>query len=756
MSMLISSAAAGAKAPPKAPPRRRPPGPANAPPPPKPAPKAAAANPVPKSAVAIAPTGGAGAVPAQEPSSRPNTATQQVRFADTVTSIAPPRVTAETTTIPIPPARRAEPLHSATQDTTSTAVAETPETVRVQQQTPAPTQQEPSEDAASTEILQSPAPTAVMISSADEGAARPNKRAREAHVVEKPRKAPKRSSTRSNAAVQAHVEGVDDTPPARLPRAKTIAANSMTRDVDVQAGETVSGLEPQAAAVGDAEGTSVARISSVKGKAAKKPIKPRAKKAVKSAATLQDDDSGDEDGTARSGSAATPVVESQEPAAGDATDATPAVKATTKSKRVPKAKTTAKPAKKRQPRIRTASEELADNVATEEAVGADEGSDSDPELHEIDPNTLSMFQLTRQKRYGKTSKREQEMQAIDWDEVTRKRREAAEVPIATAKEKKEQEAKARAKTSKRTKRSKSQTPANGIAETIEGDTVEGADADDNADKDEAEDDNDNYTVPTETHATNTTVGFRIVNGEIVMDEDTLTLDRHALATAQIASDLHIADEASDLTLRVNNATHMNDRKRFPADRVPVWKAKSDPWSDEETDRFYEALRCWGTDFGIIAKLFPGKTRAMVKKKFGREERIEPERIDSALLGKVTPPPPSLTPGPTNTFLTPAPAPAERASMSLPLFAHQSEIPLSDLEKFPSLAEAEEAIKLSLKDKEEAMQVLLAEEAEDERQRAVMEETRKRVQEERERRKANGGNGKGRGRRVGREVGFGGC
>ncbi|OQO04576.1 hypothetical protein B0A48_09498 [Cryoendolithus antarcticus] len=748
MSMLISSAAAGAKAPPKAPPRRRPPGPSSAAPPSKPAPKPAVAAPVPDAASVETSTSTASA---QEPSSRPSTATQQVRFADTVTSIAPSRVTAELTTVPAPSPRRVHPPTVLADDAVHHAVAQTPAPVHAQQQTPAPTQQEPSEGAAPTEILQSPAPTAVMVSSAEEEIARPNKRTRESDgVAEKPRKAPKRSSTRSNAAVQAHVEGVGELEPARPSSAENAAARLRTRDSDEQEVDTVSVVEPQAVPVEGGEELSAAERTSAKGKASKKPAKPRAKKAAKSAATVREDDSGGGDRTARI-EAAVPVLDGLETAAGDTTEALAAVTVKSKARRAP----STKPAKKRTRRTRTASEELADNVAAEEAAGADEESASDPELHEIDPNTLSMFQLTRQKRYGKTSKREQEMQAIDWDEVARKRREAAEVPIATAKEKKESEAKARAKTVKRTKKSKSQTPANGIAETIEGDTVEGANVDDI--EDEAEDDNDEApdNLPTETRATNTTVGFRIVNGEIVMDEDTLTLDRHALATAQIASDLHIADEASDLTLRINNATHMNDRKRFPADRVPVWKAKSDPWSDEETDRFYEALRCWGTDFGIIAKLFPGKTRAMVKKKFGREERIEPERIDAALLGRATPPPPSLTPGPATASVTPAPAPAERASMSLPLFAHQSEIPLSDLEKFPSLAEAEEAIKLSLKDKEEAMQVLLAEEAEDERQRAVMEETRKRVQEERERRKANGGNGKGRGRRVGREVGFGG-
>ncbi|KAG9974445.1 hypothetical protein KCU98_g11991, partial [Aureobasidium melanogenum] len=78
------------------------------------------------------------------------------------------------------------------------------------------------------------------------------------------------------------------------------------------------------------------------------------------------------------------------------------------------------------------------------------------------------------------------------------------------------------------------------------------------------------------------------------------------------------------------------RRRDPTDRVPFFKMKSDPWSDEETDRFYEALRMFGTDFFIISKMFAPKTRRQIKLKFIREERLDPDRVNRALAGDAVP------------------------------------------------------------------------------------------------------------------------
>ena len=60
------------------------------------------------------------------------------------------------------------------------------------------------------------------------------------------------------------------------------------------------------------------------------------------------------------------------------------------------------------------------------------------------------------------------------------------------------------------------------------------------------------------------------------------------------------------------------------------KEKSEKWFQEETEKFYNALQIFGTDFSIIAKLLPGRTRKQIKNKFNKEERGNPEKIDLIL------------------------------------------------------------------------------------------------------------------------------
>ena len=56
------------------------------------------------------------------------------------------------------------------------------------------------------------------------------------------------------------------------------------------------------------------------------------------------------------------------------------------------------------------------------------------------------------------------------------------------------------------------------------------------------------------------------------------------------------------------------------------------WSHEETTRFYQGLRVFGTDFTLLAGLFKkdGRDRRQVKAKYKKEERDHPELIDLAL------------------------------------------------------------------------------------------------------------------------------
>ena len=455
-------------------------------------------------------------------------------------------------------------------------------------------------------------------------AARPAKRARAAPSETGPRKAPKRNSTRSNALVQAQLEDGAVPGPSQTPRRPPVA-RMMATTQDSTDDATISDATAQP------------------DDAAAEPKKTPAKRKPRKVKT-----------PAR--------VNEEEPAEGQEGEQ-PSTKA--KKPRKPRQKAAAKP------RAKKATPEGDAEVEAQDETNADEEEpESDPELHEIDPEALSMYTITKQKRYGKTSEREKKMAEIDWEEVKRKRRAEAEgFSVGQA----------------QTNAQQKEHDANASTEDGEGATTTNK-------------------QDTTTRAVEGGLGFRVVNGEIVEDEETLQIDRRAQAQAEIAMQAPVEEE-DELTRFHNRATYMNDRKRDEKDRVPMWKSKSDPWSEDETDRFYDALKNWGTDFMIISQLFPPKTRAQIKKKFNREERLDPERVNAALLGK----------DPVR-------------AMDLNAYALAANLDVAAFNKFDSLEHAQSLISESMKDKEEAMRIAVKEAEETERQRAVHEAGKKKGRE----------------------------
>ncbi|KAL6454786.1 LOW QUALITY PROTEIN: BDP1 Transcription factor TFIIIB component B'' [Candida maltosa Xu316] len=61
---------------------------------------------------------------------------------------------------------------------------------------------------------------------------------------------------------------------------------------------------------------------------------------------------------------------------------------------------------------------------------------------------------------------------------------------------------------------------------------------------------------------------------------------------------------------------------------------TDKWTSEELSSFYQALSMFGTDFSLIAQLFPYRTRKQIKSKFNLEEKKFPEIIELALRRKL--------------------------------------------------------------------------------------------------------------------------
>ena len=201
------------------------------------------------------------------------------------------------------------------------------------------------------------------------------------------------------------------------------------------------------------------------------------------------------------------------------------------------------------------------------------------EVVEIAPGLVKMADLCKDLRTGKKSKRETALQELDWTEIVRKQRErkravaAGEMPPPeTVDEMLERVGRERAR---------EQEMAQAVPNTI------------------------------------------IVNGEIQLDQSSLQIDRHAHAQAERdAEQMEVVDE-SELTRRVNAGSWLK-------------REKIEFWDEEQTDLFYNGLRMFGTDFEMISKMFPGRTRRAIKLKFTKEEKVDHSRIKDTLLGERLP------------------------------------------------------------------------------------------------------------------------
>ncbi|KAK7745641.1 hypothetical protein SLS62_009749 [Diatrype stigma] len=120
------------------------------------------------------------------------------------------------------------------------------------------------------------------------------------------------------------------------------------------------------------------------------------------------------------------------------------------------------------------------------------------------------------------------------------------------------------------------------------------------------------------------VGYEVVDGQIVVNQSSLVVDRHA---GQETQNLETVEE-DEFSHQTTAASY-----RRPSRNV------ANAWTEEETERFYRLLGMFGTDFESIAAMFPGKNRRMVKCKFNREERLRPRRINAAVMVRGTKPVP---------------------------------------------------------------------------------------------------------------------
>lgn len=115
------------------------------------------------------------------------------------------------------------------------------------------------------------------------------------------------------------------------------------------------------------------------------------------------------------------------------------------------------------------------------------------------------------------------------------------------------------------------------------------------------------------------VQTRIVDGKIVLDETSLFANYGN--GEEDRDNMEVVDEREGDRF-VNASTYSRKLGR------------NKKWSADETAKFYRCLQQWGTDFEMIARLFPGRDRVMIKKKFNVEEKSNAKLVDEALTNSV--------------------------------------------------------------------------------------------------------------------------
>lgn len=115
--------------------------------------------------------------------------------------------------------------------------------------------------------------------------------------------------------------------------------------------------------------------------------------------------------------------------------------------------------------------------------------------------------------------------------------------------------------------------------------------------------------------------MRLLNGRMVLDETSLTIDRHA--NAELEREGMEEVEENDFSRKITQGTFM---KREP----------SLSWDSAANQLFYIGLRQFGTDFGMIASMFPHRNRRQIKLKFNKEEKCNAAKINRILMNPKEP------------------------------------------------------------------------------------------------------------------------
>ncbi|KAL6249651.1 hypothetical protein RBB50_003506 [Rhinocladiella similis] len=190
---------------------------------------------------------------------------------------------------------------------------------------------------------------------------------------------------------------------------------------------------------------------------------------------------------------------------------------------------------------------------------------------QIDPEEVSMSDLTRDNKVGRKSETETRMQE-NWTEIQKRRKEDVE-------RRREAAGKGRA--------GRQELFQDALADPVQ--------------------------VPKQI----------IVNGQITVANESREVAFGAGVEQAADNDQNVALEDDRIYRYVNQGTL---GKRAGLNRRTKW-------DDELTELFYKGLRMFGTDFAMIANLFPSFDRRQIKSKFVIEERLNPVRVKNSVDAK---------------------------------------------------------------------------------------------------------------------------
>lgn len=105
------------------------------------------------------------------------------------------------------------------------------------------------------------------------------------------------------------------------------------------------------------------------------------------------------------------------------------------------------------------------------------------------------------------------------------------------------------------------------------------------------------------------------DGSVVVDEESLVLDTQKPVDPTVST---VYESGRDNAVNQRSFT----RRAFP---------KAIRWSIEDTNKFYNCLQIVGAEFSLMSAMFRSKSSDDLRRKFKRERKLNPNRVDEALM-----------------------------------------------------------------------------------------------------------------------------